>query len=341
MPGTGADRLTVVAALDVPPGNVTLLADGRLFLSLHQFGDPEVCVCELVDGELVPFPSGPGAASIGFEGVLGIQADAEGRVWMLDNGRQSRALPKLVAWDTKRDRLAQVIYLPIPISSADSFVNDLAIDLGRNMIYVSDPIQQGSAVIRIDLATGQATRLLEGHVSVVPEDEDLIIDGVPVQIEQPDGSFFRPHLGVNGIALDAENEWLYLSPMHATGMYRVRSADLADPGLSEEELAERVERYSDKPICDGITIDRDDNLYVGDLAANGIGVIKADRSYELLVADERLSWTDSFSFGADGYLYCDCNQLHRSAILNGGVDGWAPPFYIFRVEPLAPGVVGR
>lgn len=336
------DPLTVVAELSVPPGNVTLLPDGRFFLSLHQFGDPEHRVCELVDGELVPFPSGPGSGSIGLEGVLGIQADRDGLVWMLDNGRQSAALPKLVAWDTNRDRLARVIYLPIPISAADSFVNDLMIDLDRGMIYVSDPIQETSAIIRIDLATGQATRMLEGHESVVPEDEDLIIDGVPVTIRQPDGTVIRPHLGVNGIALDARNEWLYLSPMHSTGMYRVRCDDLCDPDLGKEALVERVERYSDKPICDGISIDRDDNLYVGDLAANGIGVIRAaDRSYELWIADERLSWTDSFSFGADGLLYCNCNQLHRSPALNGGVAAWSPPYYIFRLEPLAPGVAGR
>lgn len=333
-------RLEPIASLPIPPGNITLAADGRLFMSIHQFSAPEHCVCELVDGAAVPYPQGPEADSLDLRGVLGIQVDRDGHLWMLDNGLQNQMLPKLVAWDIHRDRLARVIYLPEPISTRDSFINDLAIDLDRGMIYISDPIQETSAVIRVDLATGQATRVLEGHESVVPEQLDLIIDGVPVEIARDDGPPIRPHLGVNGIVLDAENEWVYLSPMHNTGMYRVRSADLADPALGAEALAERVERYSDKPICDGITIDRDENLYVGDLAANAIGVITADRSYEAW-ADPRLIWVDSLGFGPDGALYCNSNQLHRTATLNAGVDATEPPFTIFRVEPLAPGVVGR
>jgi sugar lactone lactonase YvrE len=273
--------------------------------------------------------------------VLGIQIDSEGRVWMLDNGNQNQTLPKLVAWDINKDQLARVIYLPPPISTPESFINDLAIDLTRNVIYISDPIQETSAIIRVNLETGLATRILQGHRSVVPEDLDLLIDGVPVQIKQDDGSLVRPHLGVNGIVLDAQDERLYFCPMHSTSMYRARSADLCNVDLSDAELGELVERYSDKPICDGISIDQENNIYVGDLAGGGVGVIKSDRQYELLYADVKLEWTDSFSFGPDGYLYCDCNKLNRSAILNAGVEASETPYYILRLQALSPGVIGR
>ncbi len=337
-----SNSLAVVAELTVPPGNITFTSEGRTFLSLHQFYNPEVAVAELVDGHLQPFPTGDDAQLISFDTVLGIQADANDYVWMLDNGNQNQSLPKLVAWDTRQNRLARVIYLPPPITLSNSFINDLAIDLSRNVIYISDPIQgQEPALIRVDLNTGLAQRILQGHQSVIPENKDLIIDGVAVQVQQPDGTFVRPHLGVNGLVLDAENEWLYFCPMHSNSMYRVKSADLCNPYLSDAELAQRVERYSDKPICDGISIDRENNLYVGDLTANGVGVIKCDRSYQLLITDEKLSWTDSFSFGSDGYLYCDCNQLHRSAPLNRGQNTSSPPYYILRLQPLASGVVGR
>lgn len=336
-----AATLSVVAALDLAPGNLTLGADGRLFLSLHQFHDPQHCVCELVDGALVPYPAGPGTELFAFHSVLGIQIDAEGVLWMLDNGDRNHALPKLVGWDTKQDRLHRVFYLPEPVTTPDSFINDLVVDLSLQMIYISDPIQETSAVIRVDMTTGLSTRLLQGHKSVIPENMELFVGDTPVRIRLEDGSMIRPRLGVNGIALDAKNEWVYLSPMHAGSMYRVRSADLADLTLGEAELGDRVEWYSEKPICDGITIDRANNLYVGDLAAGGVGVIRSDKSYELLVIDERLGWTDSFSFGPDGGMYVDCNQLNRSAFLNGGEEASAPPYYILRIEPLAKGVVGR
>lgn len=336
------DRLEIVAELPLAPGNITLTPDGRLILSLHQFYQPAMQVAELTPNGLVPFPDQSGNAIITFDTVLGIKSDENGVVWMLDNGNQSQSVPKLVAWDTCNNQLSRVIYLPPPITLSDSFVNDLAVDLLRNFVYISDPAPGNkAALIRVDLQTGLATRILQGYPGIVPENIDLVIDGVPVRISQPDGSVIRPHLGVNGIVLDANNEWLYLSPMHSTSMYRIRSADLSNLHLSEAELGSKIERYSDKPICDGISIDQDHNIYVGDLTNHAIGVITCDRTYKLLVTDERLSWTDSFNFGSDGYLYCDCNQLHLSAPLNAGENVSAPPYYIFRVKPLADGIAGR
>ncbi|MDJ0532787.1 MAG: L-dopachrome tautomerase-related protein [Xenococcaceae cyanobacterium MO_207.B15] len=336
-----SDSLVVVAELTLPLGNITFTSEGRIFLSLHQFYNPEVAVAELVDGHLQPFPTGDDAQLISFDTVLGIEADANDYVWMLDNGNQNQSLSKLIAWDTRQKRLARLIYLPPPITLNNSFVNDLAIDLTRNTIYISDPVAGAeAALIRVDLNTGLAQRILQGDRSVIPDDLDLIVDGVPVQIQQPDGTLIRPHLGVNGLVLDVNNEWLYFCPMHSKSMYRIKSEDLSNFDLSDAELAERVERYSDKPICDGISIDQDNNIYVGDLAANGIGVIKADRSYQLLIADEKISWIDSFSFGPDGYLYCNSNQLHRSAPLNAGNNTSTPPYHILKLLPFAPGLVG-
>ena len=97
----------------------------------------------------------------------------------------------------------------------------------------------------------------------------------------------------------------------------------------------RIERYSKTPICDGITIDQENNIYLGDLANNGIGVITPDRCYQIIVPDEKLSWIDSLTLGSDGYIYLDCNQLHRSAPLNAGKNTSMPPYYIFCLKPLA------
>ncbi len=107
--------------------------------------------------------------------------------------------------------------------------------------------------------------------------------------------------------------------MHGLSLYRVKAEDLANTSLSENELAARVERYSDKPISDGISIDKTGNIYLGELAENAIGVISPDRKYRRLAQCPRLSWVDSFSFGANAQLYAVVNRLHQSATLNAGV----------------------
>ena len=76
-------------------------------------------------------------------------------------------------------------------------------------------------------------------------------------------------------------------------------------------------------------------------ANNAIGVIGPDRTYRVLISDPRLSWVDAFSFGTDGYLYTVANQLHRSAVLNGGESATKPPYLILRFKPLAAGTPGR
>lgn len=333
-----APELEVAARLIVPPGNITVSPDGRMFISLHQFFLPKSRVVELFkDGRIRPFPSAaynegdrsvPGGC---LEAVLGIQADKYGLVWMLDNGMQRASIPKLVAWDTRNDRLARIIYLPDPATHPYSFVNDLAVDPDHNAIYIADPGSgPDAALIVVELATGLARRVLQGHQSVVPEKElALSIDGQPVRV---------PPVGVNPIALDAKAEYLYFGPMHGRSLYRIRTEDLRNGALSAEELGEKVERYSDKPICDGITMDAAGRIYVTDVAANAIGVILPTKEYWQLVSDPRLSWPDSVALAPDGALFVIANQLQRSPRLNGGKNLAEVPFQIFRIaNPTADG----
>jgi sugar lactone lactonase YvrE len=129
--------------------------------------------------------------------------------------------------------------------------------------------------------------------------------------------------------------------MHGLSLYRIKAEDLANENLDTKVLENRVERYSDKPISDGMTIDKDNNIYLGELAANAIGVISPDKKYQRLAQCPNLSWVDSFSFGPEGHLYAVVNRLHQSATLNGGVSISKPPYFLLQIKPLAAGLPGR
>lgn len=269
----------IVAQLNQGPGNVTVTEKGRVILSQHQFYEPSYSVVELKGTDtLVPFPNAAlndrnGQSDLKLDSVLGIRASGD-IVWMLDNGMRSGVPPKLVAWDTKIDRLHRVIYLPSPITPKDQFVNDFAIDPIHRRIFISDPAGGSNAgLIVVNLDTGTSRRVLQGHVSVVPENIDLVIDGRPIQVKDAQGNLFRPHIGVNPITEDLHNEWVYFGPMHGNSLYRIKAAELADEKIDDDTLSRRVERYAGKPISDGISIDQDGNIYLGELAENAIGVI--------------------------------------------------------------------
>jgi sugar lactone lactonase YvrE len=340
-------KFDIIANLDSGPGNVTVTDDGRIIMSLHQFYLPKYTVVEYKNKVLVPFPNkaladSDSTSKLKLDSVLGIRSDANGIVWMLDNGMRSGVTPKLVGWDTKIDKLHQVIYLPEPIAPKDTFVNDFAVDIRHNYIFISDPAGgTNAALIVINLSTGTARRVLEGHSSVIPEDIDLIVDNAPIQVKGNSGKLIRPHIGVNPITEDLNNEWVYFGPMHGLSLFRIKADDLIDEKLDAKMLASRVERYSDKPISDGMTIDKDNNIYLGELSANAIGVISADKKYQRLAQCPRLSWVDSFSFGPSGQLFAVVNRLHQSGTLNGGVSTSKPPYYLLQISPLAAGLPGR
>lgn len=327
----------IVAELDQGPGNITVTPSGDILVSLHQFFGHPIRVARVHEGgSLSEF-----AANAQLDSVLGLQADANGVVWLLDNAMRDNGQRRLVGWHADEDRAVADLDLSA-VSVEGSFLNDLAVDAATRTAYIADPATgDDAALIVIDLKSGEARRVLQGHISVTPVDTDLIIDGVPVRIRQADGTEIRPRVGVNPIALDHAGEWLYFGPMHGYAMFRIRTADLRNADLSADELRTRVEHWAGRPISDGISLDQAGNLYLGDLSRNAIGVIGPDRRYRQWITDPRLSWIDAFSFGPDGQLYAVANQLHRTAILNGGTDATRAPFLVIRLPPLATGTTGR
>jgi hypothetical protein len=354
---SGAPELEVAARLDDRPGNPALTPDGRLIVSLHPFpyGEPSPyhVVEVLEDGGTRPFPNeewstAPDEDGVGISAVIGVQSDRRGVVWIMDMGGDGLP-PKLVAWDTKRDKLHRLITIPPHARVPNSFQQDLAIDEVRGAVFIAD-VGRGDlfgpsnpAIVAVDLHTGYAWRALEGHPSLQPEEDlSVEIEGRPIRVENPEGEVEEPKLGLDPIVIDPANEWVYYGSVHGTSVYRVRAADLLDRSLSEEELSGRVERHGEKAPCDGISIDVAGNVYVTDLENNAVGVTTPDGAYRVLVSDdEHLIWPDGFSYGPDGYLYVAVSQLHRSAVFNAGEETSQTPFEILRFRPLTSSAVGR
>lgn len=340
------DELEIVAEFSAehPPGNIAVTPEGRLIMSQHQFyGAPLRVVEVLDDGSVTAFPneawsSEPNSQGIGLNTVLGLRADENGIVWMLDRSDGEGQPGKIVGWDSENDELDQVIYLPQPIIGNSPFLNDLAVDLDNNAIYITDTASgDDSALIVVDLNTGFSRRVLEGDVSTRPEDIPIIVDERIVSLGGKPAT-----IGANPITVDPNNEWVYYAPMSGTSLYRIATNDLLDASLSPEELSNRVERYGDKPICDGITVDGAGNVYITAITDNAIGVVNETGEYQTLYQDDKLlSWTDGMAFSPDDYIYVTVSQLQNAPPLNNGKDSSQPPFYLVRFPALASGTVGR
>ncbi len=344
--GAQTDELEIVAEFPAehPPGNIAITPEGRIFMSQHQFyGAPLRVVEVLDDGSVTPYPNQVWSSEadqngVGLNTVLGLRSDQDGILWMLDRSVGEGQPGKIVGWDTENEELYQVVYLPQPIIPDSPFLNDLAVDLEHNAIYITDTASgDDSALIVVDLTTGFSRRVLEGDISTRPEDIPMIINERIINLAGKPAK-----IGANPITIDPDNEWVYYAPMSGTSLYRIATADLLDESLSEEELSTKVERYGDKPICDGITVDGEGNVYITSITENAIGVVDETGKYEILYQDNKLlSWADGMAFSKDNYVYATVNQLQNSPPLNNGENDFQTPFYIVRFPALASGEVGR
>ena len=338
--------LEIVAefALENPPGNIAVTPQGRLIMSLHQFYGAPQRIVEITDnGKVLPFPneawsSKPNSQGVGLHTVIGLRSDQNGVVWMLDRSLGEGQPGKIVAWDTINDKLHRVIYLPQPMIKDGSFLNDLAVDLEHNAIYITDTANgYDSALIVVDLNTGFARRVLEGDKSTRPENIEMVIDERTITLGNEPAK-----IGVNPITIDPDNQWVYYAPMSGTSLYRIATSDLLNTFLTPDELASKVQRYGDKPICDGITVDGAGNVYITSITDNSLGVVDSTGEYRTLYQDDKLlKWTDGMAFSSDNFIYVTVNQLHNSPPLNNGQNTAQPPFYLVKFPALASGKVGR
>ena len=357
MPGA-AGLAEVAERLPLPLGNPAFTRDGRLFVSHHPMFETATRVSEVVaPGELRPFPDAhwndPAAsADQRLDSVLGLRSDAEDRLWLLDMGSRGGTPPRFVVWDTRGSaggtgRLDRILPITPGALSRHSEPNDFVLDARNNAAYIADEgvgrdgDGSGGALIVVDLGTGLSRRRLHGTRSTRAEAVPMLVDGREVRKTGKGGGTSPMHVGCDGIMLDHRSEWLHYGPASGGASYRVRVADLLDPGLPDAELAARVERYASRPNAGGYAIDAEDNLYMTEIGGRAIGVIPAaDRTYRRLAEHPEMLWPDGLTWGPDGMLYTTVSQLPLAAPLNGGMRGDRQPHLLMRMRPLAPGRVG-
>ena len=103
----------------------------------------------------------------------------------------------------------------------------------------------------------------------------------------------------------------------------------------------RVERYSDKPLSDGFSIDVAGNIYVTDIEHNSVFVVGPEREPRTLIQSRNLRWPDALSFGPEGYLYLADSALSELILQSREHIEANGPYRVFRFKPGVEGVAGQ
>ncbi|MFD2721244.1 SMP-30/gluconolactonase/LRE family protein [Hymenobacter monticola] len=258
-------------------------------------------------------------------------ADKSGMVWVLDPAAPGLKFtvpggPKLVKTDPKTGQVLLTIPFSEMVAPRKSYLNDVRIDLQNNYAYMTE--SGLGALVVTDLKTMKSRRLLDKHPSTKAV-KGLVIkaEGHPmIDLEGKPARF-----NADGIALSADNAYLYYCPLTGHTLYRIKTAALRDASLSEAQLGQQVETVGEIPGTDGLEIDAANNVYLTSFEQSALLRRTPAGKIETLVKDPRLQWPDTYSFTNDGMLYVTNSAIHKTPNWNKGVGQPRSPFRIFKM----------
>ncbi len=343
-PITGGPLFEYPVFNDEPTG-IAVSKEGRIFVTFPRWlENPRYSVAEVhSDGSLSPYPDeewnrwtaddgrDPGNHFICAQSVY---VDGKDFLWILDpaNPFSGGVVPggaKLVKVNLSANEVAQVVLFDGSAVTEKSYLADVCVDESDNVAYISD--SGAGAILVVDLSSGSTRRVLAGHPSTLAEEGVVpVIDGRELRYE----SGKAPRVNVDGLALDPDRKFLYYHALTARTLYRINTAYLKDPLLSDAELGKHVERLEDTGPVNGMLMDRGYNLY---LTAPEENAVKRYRVYDgsmLTIAQgDQIQWPHSLGIGPDDNIYFTASQINRLPCFNNGIDERTRQFKYFKTRP--------
>jgi sugar lactone lactonase YvrE len=311
---------------------------GRIFVNFPYWSDDHsVSVAEIVDGQPKTFPNDewnkPGPAGSHFICVQSVIVDDQDNLWVLDPAAPRmqeivKGGSKLVKIDLATNQVVQTIPFGEDVAPKKSYLNDVRIDTHTNTAFITE--SANGAIIGVDLKRGKARRLLDGHPSTQPEKNlKLVVDGKALIDQQKKTP---PQIASDGIALDVKDGYLYYHALTGHTLYRIKTSFLTDEKLGKRELESKVENVGQTPAPDGMLEGADGSVYLTDLENSA--VVRwdpASRRVQQVIADKRLLWPDTLSWGPNGEMYVTASQIENMPRFNNGKSTRREPYKLWKI----------
>lgn len=317
-------------------GTKVAAKSGRLFVSFPKHQPFLYALTEIKKGQRVPYPDVTYQSN--FKSVQDLWTDDQNQLWVLDSAPASVAAApggsdnqglgqfKLIAFDLGTNMVKHT-YTFDDIPADKSALNDVRVDNLHHLAYLSDPGL--CAIVVLNLQTGKSRVILQNDRSTKADPNfRLHLDGKDVIDDK--GKPFSSN--VNGIALTIDNRYFYFRAINQTKLYRIKTAYLADPALTDAQLSAKVEMVAETGVCHGMTADARGDIFLSDSPNHAITYVSPDGKLHTLVKDPRIIWPDSMGISPDGYLYFSCSQMNRLPKFNNGQDKTDYPYRVYKVK---------
>lgn len=341
-----SDKLeTVIDLGEYQAIGVAVSPKNRVFISFPKRGGKyDMGLAEIVHGKKVVFPDNSWNDNNldedhHFLNVQDLVVDGANNLWVLDSKPASKGSIaglnaggdtvghfKMLKIDLNTNKVVAVYHFN-GLDKSHSGLNDMRIDVDRQLAYLSDPGR--AAIVVLDLKTDQARTVL-AKSKYTTADTNIVLTYDGHQMRNQQGKPFVSN--VNGIALTRDYKYFYFKPINCNDLYRIDTKYLSNAKLSDAELMSHVEDVGKVGITHGLVADAKGNIYLTTSTNYTISYISPDGKIHTLLQDSRLLWPDSLGIGTDGYVYFSCSQLQREATWNEGKDERVLPYRIYRVK---------
>ena len=300
-------------------------------------------------GRLTPYPSWEmqevGNCST-IQYVQSMEIDPlRAEMWVVDVGRvnvysiteptSNKCPPKVVILDLNNNGAVVETY-SFPNSSAphtSSFLNDIVIDLERQVAFISDAGIGGVTVY--DRVAKRSWRFTDATMGVDPS-FNFTIAGVAY------GPLFRAP--TDGIALHPDRSRLLYTSLQGTALWSVDARVLGNPRSTTAEIQATEKFLGHKPSAsDGMVFDCAGKLYFGNLGASALYEwqysehVGVESATPVQKSTQTLQWVDTVAFDEHGRLYGTANKLQRFGSRTMDFTGASGPnMYVHRFDVAAP-----
>lgn len=323
--GTADDarpHLREIASFAHQATGVAVARDGRIFVNFPRWTeDAPISVGVLTaDGDVQPFPDDRWngwrnarrdqlSAEDRWVCVQAMLCDTRDNLWVLDPGAPAQSFvvpgaPKLVRIDLATNSAAQSIAFGLDVAPQGSYLNDIRVSPDGRFGYITDSGTQGAIVV-VDLASGHARRVLDGHPST-QMDASVTVHASGAPLRRPDGRGVE--FSADGIALTRDGRHLYWQAVKGKTLYRVPTEVLHDTSLSADEVGRHVEKVLEHGPADGLHIDRDGRLLITAVEEHAVKVWDGT-TLTTLLHEPGLRWPDTFAEGPDGSIYLTDSRI--------------------------------
>ena len=296
-------ELREIASLDFPPGNVAVSASGRIFFNYHPFAKAErfekSSVFELVEGKPQPYPNDEFQSK--YQGVFGMTVDPQQRLWFIEPSGLDHPRTRLLAFDLSSNKLSFEYWFP---KGELPFAQDLRVTTDGATVILADTGLfkfTDPALAIFDIKTKTYRKVLSKNKALNPQDWVM---RTPFGPHRLGFGLITFAVGVDGIEVSSDGQWLYFGAMTHERLFRVPLNALVDPKIDEITLGQHIEDVGQKPMSDGITIDSQGRILITDIEHGGIARLDPSapplQKLQTLIKSPKIIWADGIVVAPDG-----------------------------------------